>query len=218
MGALVRIDIGIGRAIVYALSVGVVVVRGRQRRQRPFTGLGCMQRDVRSGVATVGSGRARPGQDEHQDEGDESRGEPDRQDDRTSEVALFAGSLHGGCFGRLGAGPAFSHATSVGTIMLVVSLAQPTVPPVPADGGRRAFNAEPARRPCAGRRSQLQGGAQRRSSRRPVRRVARSTEQLQSVWQARPPRPRDGRVPPTRRPPSPRAELPALPGCIARSA
>jgi hypothetical protein len=42
MGALIRIDIVIGRVIVYVRSTGVVVVRGWQRRRRPVVCRECV--------------------------------------------------------------------------------------------------------------------------------------------------------------------------------
>jgi hypothetical protein len=109
MGALVGIDIVIGRVIVNVRSTGVVVVRGRQRRRRPVACRDRVECDIRS-AAAVGSGWARPRQDEAQNEGDEPHGDADRNEGRPSEVALLARWLHGHRNIRFGVGPAFSHA------------------------------------------------------------------------------------------------------------
>jgi hypothetical protein len=72
-----------------------------------------MESDVRTGAAAVGRRCAGTGQDQSEDEDEEARGEEDRQEDRASEIAFIAGSVHVGRFDRVGSGTALSHAASV---------------------------------------------------------------------------------------------------------
>jgi hypothetical protein len=138
-GALVGVDIGVGCSIDQMCSTGVVVVGRRQRRRRPGAGGGRMQSDVRTGATAVGRRCAGTGQDQGEDEDEEARGEEDRQEDRTSEIAFIAVSVHGGRFDRVGAGTALSHAASVAVpAPIAPRLTPPTDPPAGSPAARPA--------------------------------------------------------------------------------